>query len=126
MLPWAIPALAAWRSANQAEMLARAAAFSAAIARLDGWTVRSIGAYFAYLEHPYGGRRGAEVCAWLAGSRGVLCLPGSYFGAGQQKYLRVAFANVDAAAIAEIPARLVVDYPEAREAGLGRMGGMRL
>ena len=32
----------------------------------------------------------------LAQEHDVLCLPGSMFGAGQEDYLRFAFANVDA------------------------------
>jgi aspartate/methionine/tyrosine aminotransferase len=47
------------------------------------------------------------VAEWLARERGVLALPGSYFGPDQDRYLRVAFANVDAEAIAGLPARLV-------------------
>jgi aspartate/methionine/tyrosine aminotransferase len=106
VLPWAIPTLADWRAANRAEILARADAFRAAIGTVEGWSVRSIGAYFAYLEHPYPDQPGAEVAERLARERGVLCLPGAYFGPGQEAFLRVAFANVDAAQIGELPARL--------------------
>ncbi len=64
------------------------------------------GAYFAYLKHPYPGRSGNQVCEWLAREFGVLCLPGSYFGPEQERFVRVAFANVDAAQIRAIPERL--------------------
>ena len=37
-----------------------------------------------------------QVAEKLATERGVLCLPGSYFGPGQEGHLRVAFANVGA------------------------------
>jgi aspartate/methionine/tyrosine aminotransferase len=126
VLPWAIQALRDWRAANRTEILARVAAFRSAIGKLDGWEIGSIGAYFAYLKHPYEGCRGAEICEWLARERGVLCLPGSYFGPRQHGFLRVAFANVDTASIADIPARLAVEYPGSRQ-GLGRTAGaMRL
>jgi aspartate/methionine/tyrosine aminotransferase len=105
-LVWGIDALAAWRERNRAIILERAEAFRQAIADRDGWSVDSIGAYFAYLRHPFPGKRAAEVASWLATERGVLCLPGSYFGSGQEDHLRVAFANVDVAAIASLPARL--------------------
>ena len=95
VLPWAIAALADWRAENRAEIARRAAAFEQAIAELDGWSIGSIGAYFAYVAHPFAGESDAEVCAWLAAERGVLCLPGSYFGPAQEGFLRVAFANVD-------------------------------
>ena len=42
----------------------------------------------------------------LAAEQGLLTLPGPFFGPGQERHLRLAFANVDAHAIAEIPARL--------------------
>jgi aspartate/methionine/tyrosine aminotransferase len=116
VLPWAIPALAEWREANCVEILTRADAFRAAVGKLDGWRIGSIGAYFAYLEHPYRGRTGAEVAEFLARERGVLALPGSYFGAGQEHFLRVAFANVGAAEIKALPARLAIDMPESRPA----------
>lgn len=106
-LPWAIPALADWREANRREILARAEAFRAAIGRAgEGWGIGSIGAYFAYLEHPFAGRSGTQVSEQLARERGVLCLPGSYFGPGQERYLRVAFANVDREQIGALSERL--------------------
>jgi aspartate/methionine/tyrosine aminotransferase len=42
----------------------------------------------------------------LAVERGVLALPGSYFGPAQDDHLRVAFANVDGSAIAAVAERL--------------------
>jgi aspartate/methionine/tyrosine aminotransferase len=105
-LAWAVDALADWRDGNAGVILDRAAAFVAAIAEVDGWSIGSIGAYFAYLRHPFSGRAAAVVAEWLASERGVLCLPGSYFGEGQQEYLRIAFANVDSATIRRLPERL--------------------
>jgi aspartate/methionine/tyrosine aminotransferase len=121
VLPWAIPGLADWRAANRMEIMARAAAFKRAIAALDGWGTGSIGAYFAYVA-PAGAEAGgaeaggAELCARLARERGVLMLPGSYFGPGQETYLRAAFANVGAAEIAELPARLAGSAANRRRA----------
>ena len=42
----------------------------------------------------------------LAMTRGVLALPGSYFGPGQDEHMRFAFANVGVETIAELPERL--------------------
>ena len=92
-------------SGNKETILDRAAVFRSAFAHLAGWSVSTIGAYFAYLRHPFPGRSGADVAEWLAAERGVLCLPGSCFGPGQDDYLRVAFANVDTAALAELADR---------------------
>ncbi len=105
-LTWAIPELTDWRAANCEEINRRAAAFEETIASLDGWSVGSIGAYFAYVSHPFVGESDAEVCARLAEMCGVLCLPGSYFGPAQEGFLRVAFANVGVSEIAQVPSRL--------------------
>jgi aspartate/methionine/tyrosine aminotransferase len=117
-LVWAIGALAEWRAGNREIILDRAAVFRSAFAHLDGWPVSSIGAYFAYLRHPFAGRSAADAAEWLAAERGVLCLAGSYFGPGQDDYLRVAFANVDTAALAELPGRFA-GAPAPRRASVG-------
>ena len=65
----------------------------------------SAGAYFAYLRHPFAGRTAQEVAERLATERGVLCLPGSYFGPDQETHLRVAFANVGADVLAGLTER---------------------
>ncbi|HEY8566609.1 MAG TPA: aminotransferase [Beijerinckiaceae bacterium] len=101
-----ITGLRAWREANRDEITRRASAFRAAFADLPGWTVGSVGAYFAYVRHPFAGRTAAQVAERLAAERGVLGLPGSYFGPGQEDHLRLAFANVAAERLAEIPTRL--------------------
>jgi aspartate/methionine/tyrosine aminotransferase len=106
VLVWAIDALGGWRAGNAKVILDRADAFISAMNEAPGWSVGSIGAYFAYLRHPFAGRTGVEVAAWLARERGVLCLPGSYFGPGQEGFVRIAFANVDRATIGQLPARL--------------------
>jgi aspartate/methionine/tyrosine aminotransferase len=104
-LPWAIPALANWRAANRTEIEQRAAAFRAAIAEAAGWRIGSIGAYFAFVAHPFQGESDADVCARLAQECGVLMLPGSFFGS-EEGFLRAAFANVGKDEIAEIGTRL--------------------
>ncbi|HEY8382426.1 MAG TPA: aminotransferase [Microvirga sp.] len=105
-LPWAIEGLRVWREANRADINHRAETFRRAMAPLDGWRIDSIGAYFAYLRHPFAGRTGREVAERLATERGILCLPGSYFGPGQDGHLRVAFANVGADVIGGLTERL--------------------
>ncbi len=105
-LAWAIPALAAWRAANAEDINRRLAAFRAALAEVPEWGISSIGAYFAYLRHPFPGRRGRDVAERLAAERGVLALPGSYFGETADAHVRVAFANVEAEEIARLPERL--------------------
>ncbi len=105
-LAWAIPSLNQWRAGNTAEITRRAAAFRGVMAECPGWRLLSIGAYFAYVAHPFDGVSVFEVAERLASARGVLGLPGPWFGPGQESHLRLAFANVSVDSIKEIPARL--------------------
>lgn len=66
----------------------------------------SLGAYFAFIRHPFPGVPGAVVSERLARDAGVLCVPGSYFGAAQDQYLRFAFANADVETISLLAERL--------------------
>lgn len=95
-----------WREANRREINARAAVFREALSGLNGWRVDSCGAYFAYLRHPFAGTAAAAVAERLVRERGVLALPGPYFGSGQENHLRVAVANVDRPALSALPERL--------------------
>jgi aspartate/methionine/tyrosine aminotransferase len=96
---WALAGLAAWRDANRAEIERRADTFKAAFAGLNGWRIDSVGSYFAFLRHPFPERWSGDVVKALAERRGVLCLPGPYFGPGQEQHMRVAFANADVGAL---------------------------
>ncbi len=103
---WAVEGTRSQRDANRAEINARSTAFRQALAPLNDWRIESCGAYFAYLRHPFAGVPAEMVARRLAQERGVLMLPGSYFGPGQEQHLRVAVANVGQAAIAELGERL--------------------
>ncbi|GIX10101.1 aminotransferase [Elioraea sp.] len=105
-LAWAVPALAAWREGNRDVMAARAAAFRRAFAALPGWRIDALGAYFAYLRLPEDAPDAVATAARLAAERGLMTLPGPFFGPGQERHLRLAFANADEATIARVPARL--------------------
>ncbi|HEV2559740.1 MAG TPA: aminotransferase [Microvirga sp.] len=105
-LPWAVEGLRPWREANRADVNGRTAVFREAMAPLTGWRIDSAGAFFAYLRHPFEGRSGYAVAERLAAKRGVLCLPGSFFGPGQENHLRVAYANVEADVLAGLTERL--------------------
>ena len=105
-LAWAIEGLRDWREGNRVLMAARASAFRSAAAQLEGWRLDALGAYFAYLRLPPGTPDAVATAERLAAERGLATLPGSFFGPGQSRHLRLAFANVDEAAIAQVPARL--------------------
>ncbi len=82
VLPWAIDNLRSWREENRHNINHRAQVFRQALAPLPEWRIESAGAYFAYLTHPFEGRSAQQVAEKLATERGVLVLPGSYFGPG--------------------------------------------
>lgn len=102
----ALPALAGWREENRREIARRAIALRETMAAAAGWKVGAVGAYFAFIGHPFSGVASADVAERLAKKAGVLCLPGSYFGPRQEGYLRFAFANADADTIALLRQRL--------------------
>ena len=114
-LAWAVGALRPWREANRLEMEARAAAMHRAFAALPDWRLDSLGAYFAYLRHPFPGRSAWQVVEHLAVRHGVMVLPAPAF-AGSPDHLRVSFANIDSAGISRLAARLADVGPPAAAA----------
>lgn len=106
-LAWSIPHTTEWRAANTSEIERRASAFTSAMTKINGWRLDSIGAYFAYVAHPFSDTPVRRVAERLAEERGVLALPGPYFGPNQETHLRVAFANVGVEAIETLPTRLL-------------------
>lgn len=102
----ALPALADWRLANRGEIAGRAEALRGIMTRLPQWKLQAVGAYFAYIRHPFPDIESHFVAEKLAKLAGVLCLPGDYFGEGQENYLRFAFANADVATIVKLEERL--------------------
>ncbi|MEX0809460.1 MAG: aminotransferase [Dongiaceae bacterium] len=107
---WGLQHLGEWRVGNRMMMRARLEAFETAMRRNDnGYRIVSAGAYFAYVAHPFGERPAAQVARRLADEENLLALPGSMFGAGQESYLRFAFANVPAEIMPAIADRLAAD-----------------
>ena len=91
--------------------LARRAAIVEGFPRLEakGWALRGCGAYFAYVTHPFAAPSD-EVARRLVAAAGVLLLPGTMFGPGDDpagaRGLRIAYANVDRDGIAALFDRL--------------------
>lgn len=95
VLPWAFENLEYWKAQTATMIQRRIRAFQAAMREAALWQIDQIGAYFAYVRHPFDGVPSSKVAEALATHCGVLTLPGNYFGPMQDDYLRVAFANVD-------------------------------
>lgn len=110
--------LDAWRADKRDLMAARLAALQQAFKDPElGFELVSAGAFFAYVRHPFEGERAAEVARRLAREQGVLSLPGSIFGPGQEDSLRVAFANLEAERMPELGRRLRASQPRRAAAG---------
>jgi aspartate/methionine/tyrosine aminotransferase len=101
-----IGALDQWKTEKKTLMRGRLDALRAAFASGEtGYELVSSGAYFAYVKHPFA-EASKPVAIRLAQQHDVLCLPGSMFGPGQEQYLRLAFANVDAELMPQLAERL--------------------
>lgn len=102
----AIEPLKSWRDDNRKEIARRAEALRVSMSNVAGWHVEAVGAYFAFVRHPYEGSSSVAVAERLAKTTGIITLPGSFFGESQDAFLRFAFANVDVAGIEATAARL--------------------
>jgi len=98
--------LAGWARERIAAVVARGRAFGDLMARSNRWRLVSLGAYFAYLEHPFVGTPAMEVVRRLSEAQHLLLLPGTTFGEGQERFVRLAYANVADAVIPEVVSRL--------------------
>ena len=98
---WGMQNLGDWLAKERLEILARRQAIVDHFPTLaaKGWRLVGLGAYFAYLEHPFD-ISATELAKQLVEEAGVLALPGSMFlpegdDCGR-RHLRIAFANISA------------------------------
>ncbi len=109
---WGMRNLQDWLATERLDILDRRAALTEASPALQnaGWTLKSCGAYFAYLEHPFA-ERSDDLARRLPKDAGILALPGTMFApvgdADAARHLRIAFANIDRPQIAELANRLI-------------------
>jgi aspartate/methionine/tyrosine aminotransferase len=109
---WGMRNLKQWLASERDEILDRRAAITDGFPALaaQGWELMGVGAYFAYVRHPFD--MPSDVLAQrLVTEAGVLLLPGTMFmpendDAGRQQ-LRIAFANLDRAGIGTLFSRLL-------------------
>ncbi len=97
--------LAGWVERNRSTMNRRVRQFGDAMLG-SSYEVVSAGAYFAYVRHPFEGVPGVKVARRLFEEHAVLCLGGEMFGPDQDRYLRLAFANLEDRDIPELARRL--------------------
>jgi aspartate/methionine/tyrosine aminotransferase len=108
---WGIRNLGEWLAGERQEILNRRRAIESNMPTIEakGWRLLGLGAYFAYLEHPFD-ISSENLAKDLVDRAQILCLPGTMFNpegsADGRKQLRIAFANIDAAQIATLFGRL--------------------
>ena len=106
---WGLQHLTEWLAGERAEILRRRAAVQSGFAALDAWQLRSCGAYFAYVAHPFA-RPSDTLAQDLVARASLLVLPGTMFTPANDpsgaRHLRIAYANADAAGIADLTDRL--------------------
>ncbi|WP_019955200.1 aminotransferase [Yoonia vestfoldensis] len=108
---WGMQNLSQWLAGERSEILDRRAAINDHFPLLaaKGWNLLGVGAYFAYVEHPFA-ISSSDLAQDLVTQAGILLLPGTMFMpddlAGGDRQLRIAFANIDRAGIATLFDRL--------------------
>lgn len=96
-----------WAEARRLEMVERVEQFRAALGDgASGYDVVSAGAYFAYVRHPFERESATTVAKRLADDHDLLAIPGECFGPHQDRFVRMAFGNVDAAHMGLVAQRL--------------------
>ena len=106
---WGMRNLAPWLAQERREILNRRAAIQSGFGRLTNWRLLGLGAFFAYVAHPFD-IPSDELAPRLVHEAGVLLMPGTMFkprrDASAKRELRIAFANIDRAGIETLFSRL--------------------
>ena len=71
--------------------------FREKVRALEAFALTSCGVFFAYVRHPFTDRTSEEAALELYRHTGILGLPGTVFGEGQQAFIRLAFCNLQPA-----------------------------
>ncbi len=108
---WGMQNLKPWLAGERLEILDRRAAIAEGMAGLTprGWRLKGLGAYFAYIEHPFD-LPSDVVARRLVSEASLLVLPATMFTPSTDdsgaRHLRLAFANADRDGLATVMARL--------------------
>ena len=97
-----------WKLEKARELQDRAVAIKQALAHPDlNYRLVCAGAYFAYIEHPFR-TSSRDVVKGLIENFELVSLPGVYFGQQQEKFIRLAFANVHEKRFNDVVERLLL------------------
>ncbi|MGI9415899.1 MAG: aminotransferase [Hyphomicrobiales bacterium] len=98
-----------WTEDKRADLLERQGVLRAAFSsHAPPFRLISCGAFFAYIDHPFGDRPSLDVARQLLADASLVTWPGSFFGPDQDRYIRLAFANARDDEIEEIVWRLTL------------------
>ena len=96
-----------WRRERGLELINRVGAIRSAFDKPGlNYRIVSAGAYFAWVKHPFD-ESALTVARRLAEEFNIACLPGNYFGDGQEQFFRFAFSNIDESRFPELVERLI-------------------
>ena len=110
---WGIENLKNWLAGERKEIISRARSLKTEFNALSNWKVKSVGAYFAYVEHGFN-IKSDSLARRLVEEAQILLLPGTMFAPFERgdfaelatKHVRIAFANIDATGIKALTERL--------------------
>ena len=105
---WALENLDDWRREKRRSFATKQQQLCINEAKDHGWQIASIGAFFAYLRHPFS-VSAVEVARHIASRNGMLMIPGPYFGPDQDRYLRLSFGSLSPKDLKDISRRLIVN-----------------
>ena len=101
--------LSTWLENQRLEIHKRKNAIQKGFNHLSDWRLKSCGAYFAYVEHPFA-MTSEIVCQDLLSEQAILTLPETMFTpqtkSCSKKHIRIAFANITIEQINELFKRL--------------------
>ena len=106
---WGLENLSGWLAGERREIHDRRSALAGHFAALGGWRVLGLGAYFAFVSHPFSAPSDL-VARQLVAEAGILALPATMFAPAddplRHRALRIAVANIDKQGIGELSERL--------------------
>ncbi len=98
-----------WLQNERQEILNKKKEIIRGFKKLYNWKLKSCGAYFAYIEHPFS-ECASIICKKLLSKQAILSLPETMFTPKSnkiiKKHIRIAFANINKSEINELFERL--------------------
>jgi len=96
----------AWQEEKSSDVLEKGLLLDKILASVgNGFELSSCGGFFGWMRHPFRELKYWEVVEKFLAETGVLVLPGTLFGDGQDEHVRIGFANLTHREIQEVGKR---------------------